>query len=124
MYVKIPKDINEYEQKVFKGLSIRELVFGTLAILIGLLLSFLGMMLKIPGEIVSFAVMATVIPVFMIGFIRKDGIPMDKWLAYAFEYVIYSKRCLYDTEIGGEINVGIRNSKKRKKQKQINEADG
>ena len=123
MYVKIPNDINDYEEKIFKGLSSKQIIFGIIAVCTGFLIfALLGLVLKLPGEIVSFIIMFSVIPIFLIGFFRKDGIPMDKWALYALQFILYSKRCLYDTQLGG-VKV-VRKKRKNKKQQEISESDG
>ena len=123
MYVKIPNDINDYEEKIFKGLSSKQIIFFIIAVCTGFLIfALLGLVLKLPGEIVSFIIMFSVIPIFLIGFFRKDGIPMDKWALYALQFILYSKRCLYDTQLGG-VKV-VRKKRKNKKQQEISERDG
>ena len=123
MYVKIPNDINDYEEKIFKGLSSKQIIFGIIAVCTGFLIfALLGLVLKLPGEIVSFIIMFSVIPIFLIGFFRKDGIPMDKWALYALQFILYSKRCLYNTQLGG-VKV-VRKKRKNKKQQEISESDG
>lgn len=123
MYVKIPNDINDYEEKIFKGLSSKQIIFGIIAVCTGFLIfALLGLVLKLPGEIVSFIIMFSVIPIFLIGFFKKDGIPMDKWALYALQFILYSKRCLYDTQLGG-VKV-VRKKRKNKKQQEISERDG
>lgn len=125
MYVKVPKDITEYEGKVIKGLSMRMIVFSTIAVLSGIILTYvLSGILKISGSIVSFVVMGSSVPIFMVGIMHKDGIPMDKWLMYAFDYMLYSKNCLYDTEIGGEMLAKNKKRKRRDKEEKIDECEG
>lgn len=123
MYVKVPKDINEYEGKVLKGLSLRSVLFGGIAILTGVLVAWLGSLIRAPGTVVSFAVMLVTIPIFLIGFIRIGGIPADRWMAYAIDYMRYSKTCLYDMEKGGKA-IGKKTKARGKRKQKIPEGEG
>jgi hypothetical protein len=119
MYVKVPKDINEYEHKVFKGLTMRNIKWGIVSIIIGFALFFL---LKkfISITFLSWICMFAVIPTFVFGFLTLDDIPADKYMKIVLNYYMTKKYTYYENdydwnEIYNERRIGYHDKKKRKK---------
>lgn len=126
MYVKVPKDINEYEHKVFKGLTWRNIKWGGIGIALSLSLYFI-LSKFIDSSILSWFLMIIVAPCFLFGFITFDGIPGDKYALIVMNYYLGSKRTKYENDYDwekhyqqqirkdGESNVGKKAKKKRRK---------
>ena len=67
IYVPVPKEIKEYEKKIFKNLTLRQLVW----LIIGVGLAIIIYLLLIPffsSDILSYIIMTIVIPCFLCGF--------------------------------------------------------
>ncbi len=128
MYVKIPKDINEYEHKVFKGLTVRNIKWGIVSIITGFALFFL---LKpfISNMFLSWICMLAVVPSFVFGFLTLDDIPADKYMKIIIRYYTTKKYACYENdydwnEIYNERRIEYHDKKKRKKKrKKTKESD-
>lgn len=129
MYVKVPKDINEYEHKVFKGLTVRNIKWGIISLMIGLSLFFL---LKsfVSQMLLSWICMLSVIPTFVFGFLVLDDIPADKYLKIVFNYYTSAKQTKYENDYDWDNGYSIRKEncvyekkKRYKKRKKIKESE-
>lgn len=91
--IKIPKEIRDYKEVIFAGLNFRQIIslFLTFAINIPLYLytkQFIG------DELASWLVMFTGAPVFLLGFIKFDGMPFEKYfqIMLRFNFLVPRKR--------------------------------
>ncbi len=91
--IKIPKEIRDYKEVIFAGLNLRQIISlsVTFAINIPLYLytkQFLG------DELASWLVMSTGVPIFLIGFIKFDGMPFEKYfqIMLRFNFLVPRKR--------------------------------
>lgn len=70
---RIPDEITEYKGKIIGGLNLREFSTVLPAGIIVCCIAIAGMFLNIPPIIVSFLLMAIIIPARYIGFYQKNG---------------------------------------------------
>ena len=76
--VRIPKEITEYKEKIIFGLSIRQIICFSIAIVFAIVTWIF--LLPILGEdITSYIVIFEVLPCFAIGFIRINGFNFEKY---------------------------------------------
>jgi hypothetical protein len=80
MEIKIPKEIREYTEAVFFGLSIRQFVFSILAVGIAVLLYF-GLQKYVGTETVSWLCILGAAPFAAMGFIRYHGMKAEQFIA-------------------------------------------
>lgn len=96
--VRIPKEITEYKEKILFGLSIRQLLCFTVAIVCGvgtyiLASKFLG------TDFASYLVIIEVMPVFAVGFVKKNGFPFEKYAALMFNHKFGTNKRGYGTSL-------------------------
>ncbi|MEG0570367.1 MAG: PrgI family protein [Oscillospiraceae bacterium] len=96
--VRIPKEITEYKEKIIFGLSIRQLLCFSVAIISGLGTYFIAS--KYMGtDIASYIVILEVMPVFAIGFIRINGFTFEKYAAMMIKHRFGINRRPYKTNL-------------------------
>lgn len=76
---KIPHEIRDYEERLFLMLTKRQVISFTAALVLGtleiiVLKNFLSM------SALTYIVAFTLVPIGLIGFIKKDGLPMEQYL--------------------------------------------
>lgn len=77
MEVKINREIRQYTESIFFGLSIRQFAFSISACGVAVMLYFL-LNGKVHQEIVSWACIMGAIPFAALGFITYNGLPAEK----------------------------------------------
>ncbi len=82
MEVKINKEIRNYTESIFFGLSMRQFFFSVIACVVAVLLYFL-LRSKFGLETISWVCILGAAPFAMLGFINYNGIPAEK-LIYAW----------------------------------------
>lgn len=129
LFVKVPKEIKEYEEKVWIGLTLRNIVWGGLAITLGLL-TYFPFRYLLGQEIASYLIMIIVVPCFACGFLKIQGMPFDKYLKIMIQYYSHKQILVYENFAGWihtferkeNENVSKKERKKRRKEtKQIQE---
>ena len=79
MEVKINKEIRDYSESVFFGLSIRQLVFSSLAIAVAVMLYFL-LRGRLGTENLSWVCILAAAPFVAMGFVRYHGMHAEELL--------------------------------------------
>ena len=77
MEININKDIREYTEGVFFGLNLRQLVCSGLAVASAVAVYF-GTRDVVSKDIMTYLCIAVAIPFAAIGFIKYNGMPMEK----------------------------------------------
>ena len=100
MEVKINREIRDYTESVFFGLSLRQLVFSSLAIIVAVGIFFL---LKpyLGTETVSWVCVLGAAPFAAMGFIRYNGMTAERfiWAWLRSEFIIPKKLMFRATNI-------------------------
>jgi len=96
--IKIPKDIREYKEKWVLGLTLRQAICTVIAIGVSIPLYRYGV--KIVGqEIISWVVILTAVPIFLIGYFKYNGMPFEQFALIWFKInFIYPEKRLYKTK--------------------------
>lgn len=96
--VRIPDEIRKYKEKIILGLTARQLLSTIATLLICVPLYFYGMKF-LSEDVVSWAIILIAVPLLSIGYIKFNGMPMEKfavaWLKYE---VFYPKKRVFKTE--------------------------
>ena len=95
--VRVPSEITEYKAKLFFGLTTRQLLFGILAIALGIGCYFLLLKAGAGADAAGYAIIIIVIPLIAFGFITKDGLPFEKILSIIFKYKESPAERIYKT---------------------------
>ena len=79
MEVKINREIREYTESMFFGLSLRQFIFSVLACIIAVAVYFVGR--PIFGlEVVSWLCVLASFPFAVMGFVKYNGMPAEKFI--------------------------------------------
>lgn len=76
--VRIPEEITDYKESIVAGLSLRELICGTIALGCGLPVYFL--LSDYYQNLATILTMITVVPAFAVGFIRPQGYKFEEYV--------------------------------------------
>lgn len=121
MEVKINREIREYTESIFFGLSMRQFIFSVCACLIAVLLYFL---LKpyFGIETLSWVCILGAIPFAILGFVKYNGMTAEKFiLAWLKSEILMPKRLICKPTNTYEIVLrNIRNEENIKTKKQLN----
>lgn len=117
--VKIPKEIEDYQEKIFFGLSARKLISFAAALvcaaLVFVVCKFLiGMSVEVSGYLVMFAV----IPPLAFGFFRKNGYYFEEYLPLLLRHYFGKKVRVYCYDY--DIMEGMMKKKNRKEKGHAN----
>ena len=92
MEININKDIREYTEGVFFGLNLRQLICSGLAIGASVAVYF-GAKGSVSNDVITYFCIAAALPFAAIGFIRYNGMPMEKiFVAFMKDNFIVPRR--------------------------------
>lgn len=91
--IKIPKEIRDYKEVIFAGLNLRQIISLSVAFAINVPL-YIFTKPYIGDEIASWLVMIIGVPVFLVGFIKFDGMPFEKYflIMLRFNFLVPRRR--------------------------------
>ena len=118
IHAQIRKEINEYQPKLFFGLSGRQIVFSLAGVAVGVASYFVFSQI-VGKELAGYVVIALVAPLFALGFIKIDGDPFERYLIKLIRYTLYPKARIYTSIISHNpvtdpVNKEQKNAKKAK----------
>ena len=118
MEVRINREIREYTESMFFGLTMRQFIFTCLAIAASILSYFLLKPL-IGIEAVSWVCMLTAVPFAVLGFVRYNGMPAEKfiWAWIKSEILMPKHLCFGNSNLYMELLSGAERDKQRQKKK-------
>ena len=114
MAVSVPilKEITEYEEKIMFGLSGRKLICFGLAIVLSIGTYFLSTkVFGISMDNTGYIIIVEVIPLLALGFIKKDGMPFEKYAALVIRHKTGARKLAYENKILMDAIGEERNSK-------------
>lgn len=95
MEVKINREIREYTESMFFGLSLRQFIFSLLACAVAVISYFL-LRSYLSLETVSWVCILAAFPFALMGFVRYNGMPAEKLLiAYIKSEFLIPKKLLF-----------------------------
>jgi hypothetical protein len=80
MEVKINREIRDYQESIFFGLNIRQLVFAALAIVVAVGIYF-GLRDALGGETVSWLCVIGAVPFGALGFVKYNGMSAERFIS-------------------------------------------
>ena len=97
---RIPKEINDYREKIVAGLSARQLASLSIAAAVVCISAFiLWYLLGIPFAIVEYILILEAIPFTAYGFIRHKGMPFEEVALIRWNFRFDEKRLLNKTSL-------------------------
>ena len=118
MEVKINREIREYTESMFFGLTLRQFIFTVLAAAASIISYFL-LRPVIGIEAVSWVCMLTAVPFAVLGFLRYNGMPAEKfiWAWIKSEILMPKHLCFGNSNLYMELLSGAERDKQRQKKK-------
>ena len=118
MEVKINREIREYTESMFFGLTLRQFIFTVLAAAASIISYFL-LRPVIGIEAVSWVCMLTAVPFAVLGFVRYNGMPAEKfiWAWIKSEVLMPKHLCFGNSNLYMELLSGAEGDKQRQKKK-------
>ncbi|MGN8729795.1 PrgI family protein [Hornefia butyriciproducens] len=118
MEVKINREIREYTESMFFGLTLRQFIFTVLAAATSIISYFL-LRPVIGIEAVSWVCMLTAVPFAVLGFVRYNGMPAEKfiWAWIKSEILMPKHLCFGNSNLYMELLSGAERDKQRQKKK-------
>lgn len=119
--VRIPKEITEYKERIIFGLNIRQLISFVAAIIVGLTTYYFANK-YLGADAASYIVIIIVIPIFALGFFKKDGFTFEQYVKIIFRHFWGKSKRNYEVDLnitkieGNEKIIDVRTKKKAKKQ--------
>ena len=118
MEVKINREIREYTESMFFGLTLRQFIFTVLAAAASIISYFL-LRPVIGIEAVSWVCMLTAVPFAVLGFVRYNGMPAEKfiWAWIKSEILMPKHLCFGNSNLYMELLSGAERDKQRQNKK-------
>ena len=118
MEVKINREIREYTESMFFGLTLRQFIFTVLAAAASIISYFL-LRPVIGIEAVSWVCMLTAVPFAVLGFVRYNGMPAEKfiWAWIKSEILMPKHLCFGNSNLYMELLSRAERDKQRQKKK-------
>ena len=118
MEVKINREIREYTESMFFGLTLRQFIFTVFAAAASIISYFL-LRPVIGIEAVSWVCMLTAVPFAVLGFVRYNGMPAEKfiWAWIKSEILMPKHLCFGNSNLYMELLSGAERDKQRQKKK-------
>lgn len=118
MEVKINREIREYTESMFFGLTLRQFIFTVLAAATSII-SYFILRPVIGIEAVSWVCMLTAVPFAVLGFVRYNGMPAEKfiWAWIKSEILMPKHLCFGNSNLYMELLSGAERDKQRQKKK-------
>jgi hypothetical protein len=96
--IRIPKDINEYKEKIFLGLTMRQ-VLSLVAIVVINVPAYMLLSPVIGMDGAGWVIMINAVPIGAFGFVKVAGMPIEK---FAFLFImmnfVYPQNRIYASE--------------------------
>ena len=95
MEVKINREIREYTESMFFGLSLRQFIFSVLACIVAVCAYFL-LRPHLGTETVSWVCILVAVPFAVVGFVKYTGMTAEKFIwAYIKSEILIPKRLVF-----------------------------
>ena len=121
MEVKINKEIRDYTENIYFGLSLRQFVCSLLGCAVAVFFYF-SLKSHVDNETLSWICMLSVVPFAFVGFVKYNGMTAEQFLiAFIESEILTSKQLTFNPTnyyyelVKGEIEGGKRNVKDNKK---------
>lgn len=96
--VRIPEEIRKYKEKIVFGLTARQLISTLITLFICIPLYWFGRNI-IPDDILSWLIIAISMPLLAIGFLKYNGMPMEKFFIVWFKFeILFPRKRKFKTE--------------------------
>lgn len=129
MEVKINKEIRDYSENMFFGLTLRQFFFSALGCIVAVGIYFLCRD-TLGLEFTTWLCVLGVVPFALLGFVTYNGMPAEKVaMAYIKNRIIYPRRyvcrptSIYYSMLGETLEEKHRKKKRKKRERKVKEID-
>lgn len=91
MKAEIPPEITDYKEKMFFGLTVRQLVCTAIGLALAIPTGMFGSKV-LPSDVVQYAVVFEIIPCAAVGWLRINDMPFEKFFKKAMIYYISNQK--------------------------------
>lgn len=95
--VRVPEEIKDYKESIVAGLSVRQILCGGVALLMGVP-TFL-LLRNVDQDLATYITMAVVVPAFCVGFIKKGGYNFETYLKIKLQSFLGKSKRTYETDV-------------------------
>ncbi len=96
--VKVPIEIENYKERIFLGLSLRQLIWGSISLILCVIVYFI--LKNISTDLATYAAMFSAAPCVCIGFIKsKEGYSFEYFVKLRLKAILGKSKRSYSTEI-------------------------
>ena len=95
MEIKLNKEIRDYKESIFFGLSLRQLIFSFTAVLSAVFVYF-GLKPYCGAEVLSWLCVLAALPSAVMGFCSYNGMSPEKFIVVWLGFIIEPKVRLYE----------------------------
>lgn len=96
--IRIPKDINEYKEKVFFGLTLRQ-ILAIVAIIVINVPAYMLLTPTLGGDVAGWVIMLNAAPIGAVGFVKIGGMHIEQFaILFIFTNFVYPQNRIYATE--------------------------
>lgn len=92
--IRIPKEIKNYREKLFFGLTLRQCICASVALIICVPLYIFGNRF-LPQEAVSWIVIIVAVPLMLVGFFRYNDMMFEKFIFEFLSHNLRSQKRIY-----------------------------
>ncbi|MBO1301329.1 MULTISPECIES: PrgI family protein [unclassified Enterococcus] len=105
--VKVHKDVREYKERIVAGMSVRQLGFLSIAVLTNIVISivfvrFFGYSM----DVISWLMILVSMPIVAFGWLKKEGLPFERYLKYFFIYHLDQGVVVYEESDTSQLDEG------------------
>lgn len=93
---KMSKDITKMENKLFFGLTPRQIVYSVVALIVAMLVNKIFGFIKF--ETRGFIIMTVGLPLLMCGWVKINGLPFEKHLLILIKYNLSKRERIWENE--------------------------
>ncbi|MDR1101632.1 MAG: PrgI family protein [Clostridiales bacterium] len=96
--IRIPKEINDYKEKLFLGLTLRQTLSIVLLVIINVP-AYFGMNETFGSDVTTWFILLNAVPIVVVGFVRPNGMEFEKFaVAFLQTSVLFQQNRPYITE--------------------------
>ena len=96
MEIRINKEIRQYKENIFFGLSLRQFIFSVLSCIIAVILYFTLKSMTNNIEVISWLCIIGILPFVLLGFFKYNGLTADKFfIAWIKSEILIPKKLLF-----------------------------
>ena len=116
--VRVPREILDYEEKIIGGLSLKQLKYTAISIVVGVIL-YICFAPLIGIDKTTNIIIIGVLPIASLGFVKVKGYELSKYIKIRYNHAFSEKQYFYKTQLTTDEILGISIKSKSKIKKEV-----